>query len=343
MITLGIIGAGRMAKVHIRSIVTGVSGVRLKAAADPYMTKETEVWLRGMGIEEIYLDYKQILADPQIDAVMICSSTDTHAPISMEAIAAGKHTFCEKPVDQDFTNILPIVDALAKKKHLKYQVGFNRRFDHNFRALRDTVDSGRLGDIHFLRICSRDSVTPPASYVRVSGGIFLDMMIHDIDMIRFLSKSDVEEVYAIGNVLIDQYFADEGDIDTAIVTCKLKNGAMAVIDNSRKAVYGYDQRAEIHGSKGCAEIRNDEKNTILVSTAEGVCGNGPVADTLERYIPAYAAEIASFVKAIEEDRDTEVNVNDGLQSVLIGLACKKSLLENRPVKLSEIVQVGREM
>ena len=343
MITLGIIGAGRMAKVHIRSIVTGVSGVRLKAAADPYMSKETEAWLKGMGIEETYLDYKLVLADPEIDAVMICSSTDTHAPISMEAIAAGKHTFCEKPIDQDFAKILPIVDALANKKHLKYQVGFNRRFDHNFRALHDAVDSGRLGELHFLRICSRDSVTPPATYVRVSGGIFLDMMIHDIDMLRFLSKSDIDEVYAIGNVLVDQYFADEGDIDTAVVTFKLKNGAMAVIDNSRKAVYGYDQRAEIHGSKGCAEIRNDEKNTMIMSTNEGVSGNGPVSDTLERYIPAYASEIASFVKAIEEDKDTEVNINDGLQSVLIGLACKKSLLEKRPVKISEIYQAGGEV
>jgi myo-inositol 2-dehydrogenase/D-chiro-inositol 1-dehydrogenase len=213
---------------------------------------------------------------------------------------------------------------LNERKDVKYQVGFNRRFDHNFRALRSAVDAGKLGELHFVRICSRDSVTPPESYVKVSGGIFLDMMIHDIDMVRYLSKSDVEEVYAIGNVMIHQYFADCGDIDTAVVTFKLKNGAMAVIDNSRKAVYGYDQRAELHGSKGSAELYNDFKNTVHVW------------DTLERYIPAYAAEVTSFINAIEQDTEPEVTVHDGLQSVLIALACKKSLLEKRPVKISTI-------
>jgi myo-inositol 2-dehydrogenase/D-chiro-inositol 1-dehydrogenase len=338
MINLGFIGAGRMAKVHMRSILAGVSGARIKAAADPYMSKETEEWLKNKGIAEIYSDYKMILQDSQIDAVMICSSTDTHASISIEAIHADKHIFCEKPVDRNFEKILPIIDLLKEKKNIKYQVGFNRRFDHNFRALRNVVDSGKLGDLHFLRICSRDSVTPPESYVKVSGGIFLDMMIHDIDMLRYLSKSDIEEVYAIGNVRIDQYFADAGDIDTAVVTFKLKNGAMAVIDNSRKAVYGYDQRAEIHGSKGSAEQGNDFQNTVSVFTADSVNKDGPVWDTLERYIPAYAAEVSSFIKAIKQDTETEVNVNDGLQSVLIALACKKSLDEKRPVKLSEIMK-----
>lgn len=335
---LGIIGIGRMAKVHIHSILTGVAGVKIKAGADPYMNRETEEWLKNRGITEIHTDYQKILADPQIDAVMICSPTDTHAPISMESIKAGKHTFCEKPIDRSFEKILPIVDLLKENKHIKYQVGFNRRFDHNFRALRNAVVSGELGDLHFIRICSRDSVTPPESYVKVSGGIFLDMMIHDIDMVRYLSRSDVEEVYAVGNVLIHQYFADAGDVDTAVVTLKLKNGAIAVIDNSRKAVYGYDQRAEIHGSKGSAEQTNDFVNTVQVYTADGARRDGPVWDTLERYIPAYAAEVAAFIKAIEQDTETEVSVDDGLKSVVIALACKKSLEEKRPVRLSEILR-----
>lgn len=336
MINLGIIGIGRMAKVHIHSILTGVRGVNIKSGADPFMNRETEEWLKSKGITEIYTDYRKILSDPEIDAVMICSSTDTHAAISMEAIRAGKHTFCEKPIDRSYEKILPIIDLLNERKDVKYQVGFNRRFDHNFRALRSAVDAGKLGELHFVRICSRDSVTPPESYVKVSGGIFLDMMIHDIDMVRYLSKSDVEEVYAIGNVMIHQYFADCGDIDTAVVTFKLKNGVMAVIDNSRKAVYGYDQRAELHGSKGSAELYNDFKNTVHVFTADGVHKDGPVWDTLERYIPAYAAEVASFINAIEQDTEPEVTVHDGLQSVLIALACKKSLLEKRPVKISTI-------
>jgi myo-inositol 2-dehydrogenase/D-chiro-inositol 1-dehydrogenase len=336
MVRLGFIGTGRMGRVHIKNITTSIEEAFIKSAADPYMDVNTEKWLKSLGINEVYKDYTNILKDPEIDAVIICSSTETHAPISMEAIQAGKHTFCEKPIDRGYEKILSVIELLEKNKNIKYQVGFNRRFDHNFRALRKAVESGSLGDIHLLRICSRDSVTPPESYVRGSGGIFLDMMIHDIDMLRFLSGSDVEEVYAIGNVLVDKYFADAGDVDTAMVTFKLKNGALAVIENSRKAVYGYDQRAEIHGSKGSAEIRNDMKNTLIVSTEDGMFSDGPVWDTLERYIPAYTAEINSFIKSIKEDTAPEVTVNDGLQATLIALACNKSLAENRPVKLSEI-------
>lgn len=336
MVNLGIIGVGRMAKVHIHNILTGIPEAKIKAVADPYMNSETEKWLKDKGINEAYLDYKKILDDPAIDAVMICSSTDTHAQISMEAITAEKHTFCEKPIDRSYEKILPLIELLKEKKNIKYQVGFNRRFDHNFSALRKVVDSGKLGDLHFLRICSRDSVTPPESYVRISGGIFLDMMIHDFDLVRYLSKSEVEEVYAVGKVLIHQYFADAGDVDTAVVTLNLKNGALAVIDNSRKAVYGYDQRAEIHGSRGYAELENDFKNSIKVFTADGISAAGPIWDTLERYIPAYIAEVRSFIDVIEQDKEPKVNVNDGLQAILIGLACKKSLAEKRPVKLSEI-------
>lgn len=336
MVNLGIIGAGRMAKVHINNVIKNIPEAKIKAIADPYLNSETKEWLKDKGIIELHHDYKKILDDPDINAVMIFSSTDTHAQISMDAITAGKHTFCEKPIDRSYEKVLPIIELLKENKNIKYQVGFNRRFDHNFRALKNVVDSGKLGDLHFLRICSRDSVTPPESYVKTSGGIFLDMMIHDFDLLRYLSKSEVEEVYAVGKVLIYQYFAEAGDVDTAVVTLNLKNGATAVIDNSRKAVYGYDQRAEIHGSKGYAEVGNDFKNSVKIFTADGVSADGPIWDTLERYIPAYTDEVRSFIDAIECDKEPEVNVNDGLQAILIALACKKSLTEKRPVKLSEI-------
>lgn len=337
MITIGIIGAGRMAKVHMRCIVAGVPQIRIKSVSDPYMSEETKAFLREIGVENILEDHKPILGDPEIKAVMICSSTDTHAQLSVEAIEAGKHIFCEKPLDQGFEKVLPILDALKNHPEVKFQVGFNRRFDHNFRALRNAIQSGEVGELHFVRVCSRDSVTPPQSYVHVSGGIFLDMMIHDIDIVRYLSGADVEEVYARGNVLIHQYFADEGDVDTAVVSMKLSNGAIAVIDNSRKAVYGYDQRAEVHGSKGAAEIRNDRESALVTSTSGGVCINKPIEDTLERYLPAYTAELVSFAKAVEEGAMTEVSANDGLQAILVGLACTKSLAENRPVALREIM------
>ncbi len=335
MIKLGIIGAGRIGQVHAKSILTGVPNAKIAAIADPYMSEETAAWAKSVGIENVYLDYRKIIEDPTIGAVLICSSTDTHSPISLEAIAAGKHVFCEKPIDHDLVKIKGVIEAL-KGTNLKYQVGFNRRFDHNFRALKQTVQDGKIGDVHIVRITSRDPAPPPIPYVKVSGGLYLDMMIHDFDMVRYLSGSEVEEVYAQGTVLVDPAIGEAGDVDTAIVTLKLKNGALAVIDNSRKATYGYDQRAEVFGSKGCVMNGNDTPSTATLSTVDGVTAEKPLHFFLERYMAAYQQEIKSFVDAVINDTPTEVDVNDGLQPVLIGLAAKRSMEQGRPVKISEV-------
>ena len=255
MISLGIIGAGRIGKVHAQSIMNHITSVRLKTIADPFMNEETEASLRVLGVSDCTKDYKKILNDPEIDAVLICSSTNTHADISLEAIAAGKHVFCEKPVSQDIAKIRQVMEKLKGTK-LKYQVGFNRRFDHNFEAVRAAVANGDVGDVHIVRITSRDPAPPPPEYAAVSGGMFLDMTIHDFDMVRYLTASDVVEVFANGAVLVDPLIGKAGDIDTAIISLKMANGALAVIDNSRKAVYGYDQRAEVFGSKGQASVLN---------------------------------------------------------------------------------------
>lgn len=283
----------------------------------------------------MYKDYKEILNDPEINGVLVCSSTDTHSKISIEALRAGKHVFCEKPIDHDINRIKEVLDEV-KKSNLKFQVGFNRRFDHNFKTIKDTVKSGKIGDPHIIKITSRDPEAPPAEYVKVSGGIFLDMSIHDFDMIRYLSGSEVEEVYALGNVLVDEKIGEAGDVDTAIITLKLANGALGVIDNSRKAVYGYDQRAEVFGSKGSVAVTNDTNSTAIVSTEEGIISEKPLYFFLERYMQSFADEIKEFVSAIENDEDVPVNALDGLNSVLIGLAATKSLKEGRPVKISEI-------
>ncbi|MDL2257681.1 inositol 2-dehydrogenase [Eubacteriales bacterium OttesenSCG-928-K08] len=335
MINIGIIGAGRIGQVHAKSILTGVPEAKIKAIADPFMTEQTEQWAKSVGINNVYLDHKKIIDDPEIDAVLICSSTDTHCPISLEAIAAGKHVFCEKPIDHDLEKIKSVISAL-EGKNIKYQVGFNRRFDHNFRAVRDAVVKGSVGDIQVIKISSRDPAPPPIAYVKISGGIYLDMMIHDFDMVRFLSGSEVDEVTAYGAALVDPAIGEAGDVDTAIVTMKLKNGALAVIDNSRQAVYGYDQRAEVFGSKGCVECGNDRASTAVISTVDGVNSEKPLWFFLERYMAAYQLEIRSFIDAIVNDTPTEVGVDDGLQPVLIGLAAKKSMEEGRPVKISEI-------
>jgi len=335
MMNIGIIGAGRIGKVHGESVMRFVKNATVKAIADPFMNEETIAWAKGMGINEIYTDYHDILNDKDIQIVLICSSTDTHSKISLEAIAAGKHIFCEKPIDHDVNKIKEVIDAL-KNSNVKYQVGFNRRFDHNFMAAREAVKAGKIGDLNILKICSRDPGAPPVSYIKVSGGIFLDMTIHDFDMVRFMSGDEVEEVYAIGGVLVDPAIGEAGDIDTAIITLKLKSGALAVIDNCRRATYGYDQRVEAFGSLGQVAIGNDTDSLAVISNADGVTSEKPKLFFLERYMGAYTAEVNSFIQAVENDTPTEVGVVDGLKPVLIGLAAKLALKENRPVKIKEI-------
>lgn len=335
MLKVGIIGAGRIGKVHAESITKYVPNAEVKAIADPFMTDETREWAKSMGISDIYTDHKDILTDNEIEAVLVCSSTDTHSQMSIEAAQAGKHVFCEKPIDHNLERIYEVIDVV-EKSGVKFQVGFNRRFDHNFRAVKQAVESGKIGDPHIIKITSRDPEAPPAEYVKVSGGIFLDMTIHDFDMARYLSGSDVEEVYAIANVLVDPAIGEAGDVDTAIITLKFANGALGVIDNSRRAEYGYDQRAEVFGSKGSVAVANDRSSTAVISTVDGVTAEKPLYFFLERYMQSFADEIKEFVDAIVNDTEVPVNAVDGLKPVLIGLAAKKSLEEGRPVKLSEI-------
>ena len=332
MLRLGIIGAGRIGKVHCESIGRYVKDAVVACVADPFMNAETEKTVKAFGAEKVTKDYKEILADKSIDAVLICSSTDTHAKISIEAIEAGKHVFCEKPVDHDVDKILEVKAALAKS-NVKYQVGFNRRFDHNFEAVRDAIASGKIGHLDVLKICSRDPGAPPVEYIKVSGGIFLDMTIHDFDMVRFLSGDEVESVYAVGGVTVDKAIGEAGDIDTAIITMKLKGGTLAVIDNCRRATYGYDQRAEAFGALGQVAIANDCKSSAVISDANGVTAEKPLYFFLERYMQAYVKEITEFVDCIVNDKPVSVGIEDGLQAVAIGIAAKKSLETGMPVKL----------
>lgn len=332
---VGIIGAGRIGKVHGESIMRYVKDATVKAIADPFMNEQTEAWAKGLGIAEVYTDYHKILEDKEIEAVLICSSTDTHSAISLEAIAAGKHIFCEKPIDHDVNKILEVKKAL-ENANIKYQVGFNRRFDHNFKGARAAVEAGKIGTLDVLKICSRDPGAPPVEYVKVSGGIFLDMTIHDFDMVRFMSGEEVEEVFAYGAVRVDPAIGEAGDIDTAVISMKLQSGAIAVIDNSREASYGYDQRVEAFGRKGQVAVSNDTESTAVISDADGVHAEKPLYFFLQRYMQAYVDEVSEFIDCIVNDKDVTVGIDCGLQPVLIGLAAKRSLKENRPVKICEI-------
>ncbi len=335
MVRIGIIGAGRIGKVHITSISTRIKDAVIKTVADPYMNEETKRWAKSMGVAHVTKDYKEIIDDPEIDAVLICSSTDTHSPISLEAIRAGKHVFCEKPIDHDVEKIKEVVAAL-EGTGLKYQVGFNRRFDHNFEAIQQAVAAGKVGKPQVIKITSRDPEPPGIDYVKVSGGMFLDMTIHDFDMACFLAGCDATEVYVQAANLVDPAIGEAGDVDTAVITLQMENGAIAVIDNCRKAVYGYDQRAEVFGSEGMISISNDSQSRAVLSNSEGVTAEKPMYFFLERYMEAYGKEIAAFIDAIENKKETPLNVMDGLRPVLMGLAAKKSYEEHRPVQISEI-------
>lgn len=334
-INVGILGAGRIGKIHASNIIYHMPNARLKTVADVNLTPEIEAWAKDLGIPVVTKDPEVIFNDSDISAVIICSSTDTHADFIVRAAKAKKHIFCEKPVD---LTVKKVVAALAavKEAGVKLQVGFNRRFDHNFARVHDLVKAGSIGDPHIIKITSRDPAPPPLAYVAVSGGIFLDMSIHDFDMARFQAGSEVVEVYAKGAVLVDSAIGKAGDVDTALITLTFANGALGIIDNSRKAVYGYDQRVEVFGSKGAASAENDMPSTVKLYSDAGVSEDKPLYFFLERYKDAYINEVRAFFDAIANNKETQVTGEDGLQDLLVGLAAKKSLAEGRPVKLSEI-------
>lgn len=333
-INLGVIGAGRIGKIHAENLATRISGARLAGVADVNLAAAREVAAQ-FHVPLATADYRQLLAAPDIDAVAICTATDTHAEIIQAAAAHGKHIFCEKPIDLDLKRIQQALDAVSKAG-VKFQVGFNRRFDPSFAKARDLVVAGKIGAPHLVRITSRDPAPPPLAYVKVSGGIFLDMTIHDFDMVRFLSGSEAVEVFAIGDALVDPEIGRAGDVDTCVVTLRLKNGALATIDNSRRAVYGYDQRVEVFGSAGMVAVSNRTPDNHVLLNAESASSSKPQYFFLERYAEAYVAELRQFIDCIHNGTTLSVRGTDGLMAVVLGLAAKKSLQENRPVKVSEI-------
>ncbi|WZL72086.1 inositol 2-dehydrogenase [Clostridiaceae bacterium 35-E11] len=330
-VKVGIIGAGRIGKLHSQSIMYHIPEVEIKAISDVYFEPAKE-WAEKMGIPNVTQDYKEIINDPEIDAVLICSSTDTHAQISIEAAKAGKHIFCEKPVDLSVEKVEAVL-AAVKEAGVKFQVGFNRRFDHNFRKVKELIEANKIGDLHIVKITSRDPAPPPAEYVKVSGGIFLDMTIHDFDMARYLVGSEVEEVYVSAAVRVDPAIGEAGDVDTAVITLKFEDGTICVIDNSRKAAYGYDQRVEVFGSKGKVEVSNDTPTSAILSTEEGVFSDKPKYFFLERYMESFVDEMKDFMDAVVNNKEVPVTGIDGLKPVLIGLAAKKSVEEGRPIKI----------
>jgi myo-inositol 2-dehydrogenase / D-chiro-inositol 1-dehydrogenase len=333
-LNIGVIGAGRIGKVHAETLVQRVPGVSVIAVADVIPAAAQDLAGR-LHIGKATADYKEILADKNIQAIAICSATDTHSQIIMEAAAAGKHIFCEKPIDLDLARIDKALAAVAKAG-VKLQIGFNRRFDANYARVRQAIESGEIGELHMLHIISRDPAPPPISYIKVSGGIFMDMTIHDFDMARFLTGSEALEVYTIAGVKVDPAIGAAGDVDTAFIVMKFANGATVTIDNSRKAVYGYDQRVEAFGSNGTISTDNIYPNAATISNGQSIHRDLPLNFFMQRYTQSYESEMQAFVNAVVNNQPVPVSGADGRAPVVMGLAAKKSHLENRPVKLSEI-------
>jgi len=332
----GVLGAGRMGKIHIENILYNIPNLKLKIVADINRNDKLEKWANGIGVPKLISDASEIINDPEINVVVIASSTDTHTRFIQEAAKAKKDIFCEKPIDTDLIRIKETLE-IVKEEGVKLMIGFNRRFDKNFKRVREMVSSGQVGVPQIVKVTARDPAPPSIEYVKTSGGILFDMTIHDWDMARFQVGSEIEEVYTKGAVLVDPEIGKAGDIDTVVLILKFKNGAIGMIDNSRQAVYGYDQRVEVFGSKGCAIADNEPSNTVRLYTPENIKEDNIPYFFLQRYMDSYAAELRYFIECLQENKEPSPNGEDGFQNVVIAIAAQKSYKENRPVKISEIV------
>ncbi len=329
-IKIGVIGVGRIGKMHIKNIANLRDQFEITAISDPNNPELAQI-AEDYHIQKFSKDYHDVLSG-DVDAVVIASSTNTHAKIITAAAKAGKDIMCEKPIDTDIERIKKVLKVVDDNGVI-LQIGFNRRFDHNFRKIHDYVVDGTIGNPHIIKVSSRDPEPPSYDYVKVSGGLFSDMMIHDLDMVRYLSNSEVVEVYANGAVLVDPEIGKLGDIDTAIVSLKFANGALGVIDNSRQAVYGYDQRAEVFGSKGQAFSENDKNSNVELDLNDGGHLDKIPYFFIDRYVQTYVDEFKEFYKTIVNQTEPIVTGLDGLRAVQLAQACQKSLETHEPVKL----------
>ncbi|HEC2153518.1 inositol 2-dehydrogenase [Staphylococcus delphini] len=330
-LTIGVIGAGRIGQLHI-DYLRKHPKIRIKWLSDINCDKLAD-WIEENGIEKRTKDHKDILNDPEVDAVVICSPTDTHVDIIKAACEKGKHIFCEKPISLTLSESVEAVKAV-EKSGVKLQMGFNRRFDRNFSTLQKALKERALGEIQSLRITSRDPAPPPIEYVKHSGGLFMDMSIHDFDMARYLMQSDVVEVYAKGGALVNPELEEIGDIDTAIVTLTFENGTLCVIENCRRSVYGYDQRVEVLGDKGSISVGNENTNTLTFAYADGIKQDNPPFFFLERYKQAYEIEMNAFIDSILNNKEVLCSIIDGLKAQEIAEKCKESLIKGMPVKIN---------
>ena len=329
-ITLGLIGAGRIGKMHAENILVNFPQVVLKTIVDLELDFD---WAKKVGIPVRSLEIKTIADDPEIDAVIITTPSNTHVEMIKVMAEAGKNIFCEKPIAFD-PDLIRQANKAVEKAGVILQVGFNRRFDPDLLKVRNAVKSGTIGQPHIVNITSRDPIRPNLKFIPGSGGLFMDFCVHDFDMIRFLTDSDVEEIYVRGANLVDPKIREFGDIDTAMLTLKLSGGAIGIINVCRETNYGYDQQLEVFGSKGSITAQNLRPTSVKLSSKDGVLLDQPYYSFIERYKEAYIAELNEFINCLEVGNGPAVDGHDALEAVLIAIAAQKSLKLNQPVSLN---------
>jgi myo-inositol 2-dehydrogenase/D-chiro-inositol 1-dehydrogenase len=334
--TVGVIGAGRIGRMHTENLVHHIPEAEVRAVASPHLDVG---WAEGLGIPIRTADNSAVFSDPEIEAVVITAPSGLHSELIQQAAVAGKHVFCEKPVGFEDGPIEEAI-AAAQAAGIQLQVGFNRRSDPSLLDLVEAVRDGQIGDVHTVRITNRDPKAPPIDFVKRSGGIFLDFLIHDFDTLRYLSGSEIVEIYATGGVLIDPEIGAAGDIDTAMVTARLANGALAVIDASRQAIYGYDQRFEVFGSSGSVAVDNTTPSRRVVSTTGGVVGRTPHDGFVSRYHEAFIGELRGFLAAVRGDSPVVAGADDALAAVRAAVAARESFNQNRPIRLADATEVA---
>jgi myo-inositol 2-dehydrogenase / D-chiro-inositol 1-dehydrogenase len=329
---VGVIGVGRIGRMHAELLAHQVREAAVGAVFDSHPPAARDI-ASELGVPAA-ASLEELL-EGGVDAVAICSSADSHAELLIAAAEAGKAVFCEKPVSLDLAEVDRAL-AAVESAGVPFQIGFNRRFDPAHASVRDAVSTGAIGEPHLVRISSRDPEPPPLAYVKSSGGLFLDMMIHDFDMARYVTGSEVVEVFARGAVRVEPWFAQAGDVDTAIVTLVHENGCLTAVDNSRRAVYGFDQRVEVFGSAGMAASENPPVHTGVVRTAQGAQSPTSPYFFLERYLLSYVREWQAFVGAVQSGARPLVSTRDARAPLVIGLAARRSLREQRPVRIDEV-------
>ena len=331
MLKVGLLGAGRIGQVHA-SVIAAHECSTLAAISDVYAPAAEELAAK---YHAQVRSSDEIIADDAINAVLIATSTDTHSDLIEAATQAGKAVMCEKPVDLSLERARACLKAVSATGR-PVMIGFNRRFDPSFAAIRDSLAAGQIGKAELLSVTSFDPAPPPVEYIKVSGGMFRDMMIHDFDMTNFIMGETPVSISASGACLVDPEIGRAGDIDTAVVTLSYADGKLAVIKNSRRAAYGYDQRLELLGADGLLQAQNMLENTVVKSTGQGVISAKPTYFFIERYMPAYKAEWAAFVAAVQEGNDMPVSLQDGVQALAMAEAAQRSFDSSRPVRLADV-------